>query len=107
MVLIDVLIDALLIVDQKKAFKKQPHLKCSRDAIPIFVDMELTPSFKVKIEKMGVLKNVKYHICINWDVRSINWASRPDTMERKWFSNTNIFICRCIPCHAPNIIYTE
>ena len=37
----------------------------------------------------------------------LNRADRHGTMERKWFSNTNIFICHCIPCHASNIIYTE
>jgi len=68
------------------------------------VDIELTPSFKVKVLKEWGDVNGYYYLCINRGIRIINGGCRPAAMERAWISSTNILISGLIYQYFSNDI---
>ena len=71
------------------------------------VDMELTPSFKVKVLKEWGDLHGHYYLCIDRGVRIINRDCRFASMERERVSNTNILICGLSYQYSYNDIFTK
>ena len=71
----------------------------------LFVDMELTPSFKVNVLKEWRDINGFFHVFIDWIICKFNSHSSSIPMERSRISSTIFFIYLRINCHCHDTIH--